>query len=583
MFFKRIVLWISVACFAAMISLGATSLEARRGSGVAPVQIESVSIEQVADGEHVLKVPLLLKIAPGWHTGVVPESAALAEDELSAANALQFHWQLPEGYQVLAVHGPAPKSFELNGVTTVGYTGDVQLVADIQLPEHAVASQVTPQVTVDWVACDTQCIPGSSDVLLSLPELGALSSAFSLMHMWSWLALAALGGLMLNFMPCVLPVLGLKVMQLIQHSHVGRGQLFKQTLGYTLGVLGCFLVLGVLMISLKGAGVALGWGFQLQSPLFVGLMALLMAVMGFSQLGGFELGGSISRLGASGKQQGWLASVAAGVLTTLVATPCTGPFLGSAMAFGLTLPAVGQLAMMLSIGIGMVAPFLLVVAWPQALRWLPKPGPWMVWLKRAMGVLLSLSSIWLVWVFQALVPGSALWLMAAIALVVVAFRLYGMVQLRKERGMPLGRLPLLSSAILGLGLLPLWMGVNSPPQELTAQDMEHVYSRQRVQEMLKTGKPVLIDFTARWCLLCQANKPVLYSEHVQSLLNEKGVVLLEADLTQRQPELMADLSSYGREGLPAYVLLEPGHKPRLLPELLHESDIQQALDQLTNK
>lgn len=581
MFLKKLAFWVSVVSCVAVFALGAPGLEARRSGAVSPVQIEALSAEGVAASGQIIQLPLLMKIAPGWHTGVVPESAAVAADDLSIANALQFHWQLPDGYEVLAVHGPAPKTFELNGVSTVGYADVVRLVADVQLPDHALASTLAPHVTVDWVACDTQCIPGTSDVTLALPPLQASANGAGWMQMWSWLALAALGGLLLNFMPCVLPVLGLKVMQLIQHSHMGRGQLFKQTMAYTVGVLGCFLVLGILMIALKGAGVALGWGFQLQSPLFVGLMALLMAAMGFSQLGGFEIGSSMTRLGGAGRQQGWLAGVSAGVLTTLVATPCTGPFLGSAMAFGLTLPVMGQLAMMLAIGLGMVAPFLLVVAFPRALHWLPKPGAWMLWLKRVMGVLLALSSAWLVWVFQALVPGAALWLIAAMALVIVAFRVYGMVQLRRERGMPLDRLPLLSSAILGMGLVPLWLGVTKPPQELTAQQSEHVYSRQRVQEMLKTGKPVLIDFTARWCLLCQANKPVLYSEQVQSLLNEKGVVLLEADLTQRQPELMADLSSYGREGLPAYVLLQPGQKPMLLPELLHESDIHKALDQIT--
>jgi thiol:disulfide interchange protein len=568
------------------LGLGSGSLAGEGVSKSAPVRAELQILTPEVTPDSLFSVAIDVDVAPGWHMGPIGDPE---EDP----NALFMNWQLPEGFALMHLSGPKPEEHGQGDLSWRGYVDHVRLIAEIHSPAQLTSDRVAIAAEMDWVACGQQCVPGTSHLQLDLPArkqamigqslAGAVAAAqptapsSTHMEFLGWIGLAFLGGLLLNLMPCVLPVLSLKAVQLMQLAREGRRSVVVHTLAYAVGVVGSFMGLGLVFIAFKSAGVALGWGFQLQSPLFVAGLSGLMLLLGMSLVGVFELGTGLSRLGdGAPRKRGLIGSLLSGALTTLVATPCTGPFLGSAMAFGMTLSAAGQLTIMLAMAFGLVLPFLLLIPFPGLLHRLPKPGPWMERLKQGMGVLLLLSAGWLTWVFAALTDTVAFswWLIGLVVLAIAAW-IYGRLQwvsLEKRPRHLVGLLPVLA---LTTGVC-LWQS-SEIHETVAVVAKEHHYSRQRADAVLARGQSVLVDFTARWCLLCQANKPVLHSEEVQRMLAERDVTFMEADLTRRQPELMRELAALGREGVPAYVLLSPGRAPHFLPEVLTEDSIREAL------
>jgi thiol:disulfide interchange protein len=575
------------------LMLGATPGGIRGSAKPAPVQAELQLITPEVVPDETFSVAIDLQVNPGWHMGPLGDPD---EDP----NALTLQWTLPEGFVLTHLSGPQPDEHGVGELAWRGYVDHVRLIAEIRAPAQIMADRVALQAEMDWVACGTSCIPGSSHLQIDLPArkqaiieqslAGAVAAApaqpahSSIVEFLGWAGLAFLGGLLLNLMPCVLPVLSLKAMQLMQLAREGRRKIVASTIAYALGVVGSFLALGAVFVLFKSAGIALGWGFQLQSPLFVGALCALLVLLGMSLTGVFELGTSLSRL-SSGKpkRSGWVGSFLSGALTTLVATPCTGPFLGSAMAFGMTLPILGQFGILLAMAMGLVAPFLLFIPFPGLLERLPKPGPWMEWLKKGMGLLVLGSAAWLLWVFAALTGGAAwIWWSAGLASLVGAVLLYGRMQWRAAGGSTGQRLVM--GLLLGAMGGSFWQAIEQDAaQQIVCQqeDLDHRYSKAKAEQLLAQGKPILVDFTARWCLLCQANKPVLHSQEVQDLLREREVEFLEADVTRRQPELMQQLADWGREGVPAYVLLAPGQSPQFLPEVLTADAIRAGVEQIS--
>ena len=586
----RLVSWLTGVLFMGSMIVTPLFAEKRAPPLEASMQIQT---EQVTPGQPI-DVTLQFEVADGWLLG--PWTQDAVDD-----NAMVIHWQLPEGVQVLAVEAPPPRELIKAGLPARGYEHHAQLKARLMVPADYKQETLTVGASVDWVVCGKTCVPGTSDLsaqstLRKEALIGqALAGAQALSHAaapaaqspvsmsWIWLGLLALaGGLCLNFMPCVLPVLSLKLFSLIQLREADRRQVTHQILAFVSGVLVSFLALGAVFVGLREAGEALGWGFQLQSPLFVGGLTVVMFLMGLGLMGLYEMN-LTPRHAQGAPSHSWWGGIASGILTTLVATPCTGPFLGSALAVGLTLPAMGQLALMLLIGLGMSSPFLLVLLFPKALRWLPKPGRWMIYFKIAMGGLLLVSALWLAWVFHALTSTSATaWMIGACLLGAGAVYAIGRFQMGK--GFTLHRTRLHSTLFLGAAVWTLWYGTTLPVQETdTMLASSSSYSRHRVEEILAQGRPVLVDFTARWCLLCQANRPTLHSDSMQNLLAGHDVVLLEADLTQRQPALMAELRRLGREGVPAYVLLSPDHEPIWLPEVVTVTSVEEALAEISGR
>jgi len=393
------------------------------------------------------------------------------------------------------------------------------------------------------------------------------------------MGLAMLGGLLLNLMPCVFPVLSLKVLGFARHAGE-RGALLAGGLAYTVGVVLSFVALAGLMLALRAGGEQLGWGFQLQSPLVVAGLAALFTLIGLNLAGVFEVGNLLpDRLATMQLRHPLVDSALTGVLAVAVAAPCTAPFMGASLGFAVTLPAAQALAVFAALGLGMALPYLLASAWPALARALPRPGAWMATFKGLMAFPMFATVVWLVWVLgqQAGIDGAAALLGTLVALAFVAWALGGAEHRRGTRW----ALGALGAALLVATLswaLPAW---RAEPARMSAEAAHgwQAWSPARVAEATAAGRPVFVDFTAAWCVTCQYNKrTTLADERVQSAFADRDVLLLRADWTRRDADITAELSRLGRSGVPVYALYAPrASGPTLLSEILSVDEVRQAL------
>jgi thiol:disulfide interchange protein len=401
------------------------------------------------------------------------------------------------------------------------------------------------------------------------------------------LAFAFLGGLILNLMPCVLPVLSLKVFSLIKHAGENSGGAWKQGVAFTVGVVISFWVLAGLLIALEAAGSHLGWGFQMQSPGFVLALTFLFFLLGLNLFGVFELGTSLVGVDvkATSHLGGLTSSFANGALAVLAATPCTAPFMGSAVGFAAQQPAAISLLVFTFLALGMAAPYLALTAFPGALRLVPKPGAWMEALRQFMGFLLMGTVIFLVYVFGALVGTDDVpMLLGVLLLAALAAWIFG-------RGTPPvhtsgTRIFSLLAALLLLGVAAAEgarLTYDVPEASATTQDGWQPYSPGAVQAALKQGRPAFVDFTAAWCLSCKVNERVaLDIDSTKKLFAQKHVALLRGDWTHNDPQITTTLREFNRDGVPLYLLYSPGNAttPQVLPEVLTPGIVQDALQKV---
>ncbi len=394
--------------------------------------------------------------------------------------------------------------------------------------------------------------------------------------LWSALVLALLGGLLLNLMPCVFPVLFLKGLALVHSSGEERERQRLHGLMYTLGIMVSFWAVVSVLLGLRAGGRELGWGFQLQSPAFVAVLAMMMFFLALSLAGQFELGLSLTSAGGGlARKQGLTGSFFTGVLATVVATPCMGPLMGAAVGFALAQPAWLTFLVFTALGLGLALPYLALTMQPKWTRILPKPGAWMEILKQLTAVPLFATAIWLVWVFGHLSGGTAgegvdrlVWLLASFLVIAIA-------------GWALGKWPARwESAVAAVLLLAL--AVFLPLRTSKAETLAwQPWTPQTFAAARASGKPIFIDFTADWCLSCKFNEAtVLHSHDVESMLAQDQVQLLKADWTRYDHEITRQLSSINRSGVPTYVIYPagPGSNPDVLPELLTKDFVLRALD-----
>jgi thiol:disulfide interchange protein DsbD len=397
---------------------------------------------------------------------------------------------------------------------------------------------------------------------------------------------AFLGGLILNLMPCVLPVISLKMMSFVKMSGQARSVTFKHGLIFSLGVLISFWILATILIVLQSYGQSMGWGFQLQEPLFVAVLAAILLIFALSLFGVFEFGTFFASWAGQAesdvqnkteKPESLWGSFFSGVLATAVATPCTGPFLGSAIGFAMTLSPFLSLLVFTSLGLGMASPYLLLSAYPQLIRFLPKPGAWMVGFKEFLGFCMLATVLWLLWVFAAQTSTAALFSYLVGALfVALACWVYGRwgtpFNSRNSRYMSY----VATFLLFACGTTIIFNSAMGPDtQEIALNEKGpktdwQVFSPEKVQELRNQGIPVLVDFTARWCLICQTNHMVLSTKEVSSKLKEMGIVKMEADWTKRDPVITEELRKYGRNGVPLYLIYpgDPKAEPIILPQVL---------------
>jgi thiol:disulfide interchange protein DsbD len=401
------------------------------------------------------------------------------------------------------------------------------------------------------------------------------------------LGLAFLGGLILNLMPCVFPVLFIKGLALVQSSGHERQRMRAHGAMYALGILVSFWAIVALLLLLRAGGHHLGWGFQFQSPYFVACMALLFFFLGLSLAGMFEVGLSVTSVGGELAQRGgYSGSFFTGVLATVVATPCTAPFMGAAIGFALSQSALIAFAVFTLLALGLAAPYVLLTLQPAWIRLLPKPGAWMEHLKRAVSVPIFLAVIWMAWVF-AQVAGSngVAALLAGLLMTAIAGWVLG--RWPAKRLSTMAAVVLLAMAIA----LPCLVATTLPARATTSVSSARTaawqpFSPGRLAALRAQGKPVFVDFSAAWCLSCQVNERVVLDRpDVEEAFRRSGVVMLRADWTNRDDTITAALSQFGRSGVPTYALYSGGPQsaPTLLPEVLTTGIVLDALKQIQTK
>ena len=459
-------------------------------------RIASTPVRADFEGPHLrLHIDGLPPSWQGQRVAVFPEQAELLESAAEQHPLALQAWQ----NGVLQLRLPQ-SSMRTQSPSALG----LLLVA----PANA-AVRVQASLSAPWPAVPEATSMPVASVIDTWGVILALLGAFA-------------GGLILNLMPCVLPVLALKVMGFARHSHAHRAHRIAG-LAYTAGVLMSFLALGAAVLALRAAGEQLGWGFQLQSPWVVGALAVLFTLIALNLLGWFELGhwlpASLLSLQARHPvMDAWLS----GVLAVAVASPCTAPFMGASLGVAMTLPAWQALGIFAAMGLGLALPYLAASWWPWLAEHMPRPGPWMVTLRRAMSVPMLATVVWLLWVLS--------------------------------------------------------QQIGSSPASTSQTDGWQAWSETAVAESLSQQKPVFVDFTAAWCVTCQVNKRTTLSDpDVLADLAKHNVTLLRADWTRRDPAITAALTQLGRSGVPVYVVYWPGQPPRVLSELLTPAQVRAAL------
>ena len=397
-----------------------------------------------------------------------------------------------------------------------------------------------------------------------------------------WALLGALiGGLVLNLMPCVFPVLAIKVLGFTQHADDRRAHR-TSGLAYTAGVVLSFLALGALMLALRAAGQQLGWGFQLQSPAVVAALTVLFTVIGLNLAGVFEFGSFLpSRLATLEARNPVANSFLTGMLAVAVASPCTAPFMGASLGLAVGLPAVQALLIFAAIGLGMALPYLAASWWPAVARLLPKPGAWMDTFKKFMAFPMFGTAVWLLWVLGQQTgidgAGALLALLVVLALVLWALGLTGRTRI------VLASFSIAAGALLASAFGPnvIKMAEAATPVAETPGARWQPWSAERVQTALGAGQPVFVDFTAAWCVTCQYNKKTtLASAEVLSAMDAAKVQTFRADWTRRDAAITAELQKLGRSGVPVYVLQAPGQAPVVFSEILSVTEVKDALGRL---
>jgi len=422
--------------------------------------------------------------------------------------------------------------------------------------------------------------PGSAPILQpALPASGA-DTALSL---GTAIVLALAGGLLLNLMPCVFPVLSLKVLGFVAHRD-GGAAMRDHGLAFGAGVIVSFWLLAGVLIALRAAGQQLGWGFQLQSPATIAGLAVLFFVLALNLSGVFEVSQFVpSSLATWNAKNPLLNDALSGALAVVVASPCSAPFMGAALGYALAGPMLSTWIVFTALAIGMALPYVLLAYFPAWRTRLPKPGAWMLRLKHVLAFPLYATVLWLLWVLGAQLDNDAV-LRLGVTLLLIALGLWAWQTMRSGGARGWG---IASVASIAVALVVGWPVVATSASDagantgkrLAADGPWQEYSPARVAELVASGRTVFVDFTAAWCVTCQVNKRlVLNTDAVQNVFARRNVALLQADWTRRDPAIGAALAALGRDGVPVYVFYRPGKEPLLLPEVLTKQHILDAVD-----
>jgi thiol:disulfide interchange protein DsbD len=580
--------------------------------------------DAVTDGRP-LKVGVQFKLPPGWHIyfaepGEVGKPTTVKLEVPAGAKSGEPLWQ-------------RPSKFTDFGVTTYGYERQTVIAYEIDLSGAQAASEHVFTAHVEWLACKEECVPGAADLSLKLPAMqgvGAVggsnqdlfkglvpqasidvktvsapgagildgkldvdSDAGSSLSILSLLFFAFLGGLVLNLMPCVLPVISMKVLSFVKQAGDDKSKIFKHGLWYTAGTLATFTALALLVVALRSAGVMVGWGFQFQSPTFLTVLAAVVLALSLSMLGLFYVninpGQGLSKLSF---KDGYTGSFFTGILATVLSTPCSAPFLGTAIGFAFGQPAYLVLMTFLSVGLGLAAPYLVLSSRPAWLKRIPKPGPWMETFKQVMGFLMMGSVVWLVSIAAVQVGskgvGNILFFLLAVAFVCYLFTKGPEADEKGAARRNIYRL-VLCAALLGSFFLLVTPVTRAPEPDPTASAQSTTsgaiawksFNKAELERELASGKTVFIDFTAEWCLTCKVNeRTAINTQEVKETLDRLGIVAVKADWTNQDAEITSLLSKLGRSSVPTYAIFPASDptRPIVLSELVSQAQVLEALN-----
>jgi thiol:disulfide interchange protein len=608
--------------YALFVAIVAAAIPAYAESPAAPttpasvshVTARLVSVTKKVQPGHPFLVGVELTMRDGWHT--------YYKDSGDAGMPTKITWSLPDGSKVSDIRWPAPQKFNDAGIVTYGYTKSTVLFCEVTPPENIDSKWFTVHALVKWLECKDICIPGEAVLSLSLPidksadtaatpassstnstststpeSTSAETSSFKPtgfiyngLGLTTALLLALVGGFILNFMPCVLPVISIKVVNLVNEAHGEAKAMLSNGIAFCLGIILSFEALALAIVAMQAAGQAVGWGFQFQYPQFSIAMAAIILILALSLFGIFyiDLGQAANSSGiaqVAGKGS-WVGAFFNGVLATILATPCTAPFLGTAMGFAFAQPYWVIIAIFLAVGLGMSAPYMLLTANPKWVRFIPKPGDWMETFKQSMGFILLFTVLWLLYVLSGQLGIEGV--LATLAfLLVIAFSFWLMSRLvnlgssRVRRYNVYALMTILIAATYNLLLDPQLKGAAIERAHTSGPINWQAFTNESLNQALQNKKTVLVDFTADWCLTCKVNeKTVLDSTPVVNKLKSLQVVTLRADWTNRNPEISALLKKFGRFGVPLYVIFPAGkpNEPIVLPEVITQGIMLDALD-----
>ena len=581
---------------------------------------ESLALSSVnSEKEQGQLIGLRIELDPGWHLSWDNYDSKKGEPSIQ--------WDLPIGFGLEPLSLPKPEAYSFMGLESSGYKDTFILLYRLIPPpdfsekggEENIAYTVAANIR--WLLCKDICIPGESRVALELSPKNSASASehapllneiqfgsqqsLSLTKELSfearaldfgligWLGLAFLGGLILNLMPCVLPVLSIKLMSLFESAHSNQSKILLHALMYALGTVSSFIILALVLFTLRSLGESVGWGFHLQDPYFITFLIALFFLIGMNLLGFFEVGLSLLGIGGrmSSKNSGALASLGTGILATVAGAPCVGPFVGGVSGLALQADLWTVLTVFGFMGLGMAAPFLICAAFPNLLKCLPKPGAWMQVFRQFMGIMLVGSSLFLIWVVKQSTGTSGFLIMFSfLGLLSFSAWIYG--RWGSSNYLNPHRKFLTAFVLIIVVLGFIWSSqhiadlysekMNSI--ENRVEDSWAVWSEEAVEEVLNSGQLAFIDFTASWCLVCQSNKAlVLRKQATEALFKEYQVIPFTADWTLRNPEITRALESHQRSGVPLYLILSPDGRTEVLPQNLSHSIIEARLSAISNK
>lgn len=548
-------------------------------------------------------------VEPGWHL-----QAHRPTYDYLIPTVLQI--EAPAGWGAAEVEYPVPVRyrFEFAEEELDVYEGRVRMFVTQPVPADAPAGDVTVRATLRYQACDDkQCLPPverTAELVLTIGAEGALANPELFApestgdreagaglpragrSLATFLLLGVLGGLILNAMPCVLPILSLKLFGLVKAAGQGRRAVVAGALATSAGILASFWALAAAAVAARSAGAAVGWGIQFQRPGFVAFLALVLLLFALNLWGLFEipLPARIARAAGEGgegsKREGFAGHFVSGLFATLMATPCSAPFLGTAVGFALAQEAVAVVAVFTAIGVGMALPYLLLAAAPGAARWLPRPGAWMETVRGVMGFLLAGALVWLLYVLGNQIAPERL---ALVEGALLATGLLVWLAHRRPYASAGRRAWALAALLAGAGAVAL--AVESPPAGPRAAEMaaggERIAWRPwdpvEAERLAAAGTPVFLDVTADWCVTCKVNERlILETEEIRAAFARHRVVAMKADWTNRDDRIGAFLAAHGRYGIPFYMLYRPGAEPLVYPELLTRDLVVRGLDGLAD-